>query len=164
MKHIVKLRYDEPLIRKAVSAFWWKSIGKKAVIGIPLSTVCAIYIVSRGNWFWTVIVLMSVLAIVSLLLVALYIAHKKHAVDKLHTMVEPTAEIRVDADSFSITSELEARELNWSVLPDLWKFDDFWLLFFAKADFVTLPLVSIPIEMRNFISEQIQRSESKDAS
>ena len=116
-----------------------------------------------GKWFWTVIVLMIVLTIVSLLLAALYFAHKKHTVDELRKMVEPTARIRVDENSFSITSELGARELNWNASPDLWKFDDFWLLFFSKADFVLLPLASIPIEMRRFISKQVQCADRKGA-
>ncbi len=50
---------------------------------------------------------------------------------------------------------------NWSVVKELWKFKDCWLILYSKAQFNTLPLADIPQEMRTFVELKIRSAGGK---
>ena len=66
-------------------------------------------------------------------------------------MQSPEATFEVGDDRFRITSDVGSSELLWSTITEVWQFPEFWLLFFSRAPFITLPLADLDNEARELI-------------
>ena len=76
-------------------------------------------------------------------------------------MRNPTATLRVEDDTFTLSSSIGTTTLHWTAVKELWKFQSSWLLLFSKAQFSTLPIDDLSSEMRAFILERIQAAGGK---
>jgi hypothetical protein len=41
--------------------------------------------------------------------------------------------------------------MRWSTVKEIWRFPDFWLLLFSKAQFATIPAQCVPMAMQDFV-------------
>ena len=62
----------------------------------------------------------------------------------------------VDDEKIMTSSSIGDVSVPWAAVKELWKFPDFWLLFFSKSQFITLPLNSVSVPMRQFIAERVE--------
>ena len=69
----VKLHYTEALVRSAIAAFWWRTVGWKFVIAALAVAVSVGYLLLAGDRSWFVGALGAVLGLALVLVTALYL-------------------------------------------------------------------------------------------
>jgi len=161
MSHQITLRYNETLLRRAVLCFWWRVVGLSYVIWLVIAAAALIWLVSNGNASWLVGVLGTVLAMGIVLHVSIYVVHYRRALRKFEAMGDPEGTFTATESSFSVSFGAGSSTLPWSSVTEVWQFPSFWLLFFSKAQFITLPLADITPEAKAFILERVEASGGK---
>jgi YcxB-like protein len=161
MSHQVTLRYDEGLLRRAVLHFWWRLVGVRLLVAIVVMAAALVVLVFDGDRSWFVGVLATVLAFGIAFIVAVYVIHYRNAITKFKNMGNPEATLTVCESSLSMSSGAGSTTVPWSAVTELWQFPDFWLLFFSRSQFVTLPLANFTHEARAFVLERIQTAGGK---
>jgi hypothetical protein len=153
--------YNEPLLRRAVLCFWWRTIGPGFLIFLMLAAGFVAWLVSRGDTSWVVGALATALAFAVIMMAVLYVVHYRNTLGKFKAMGNPEVTFKACESSFSVVSALGSSMLQWSSVTEIWRFPSFWLLFFSKAQFITLPLADIAPEAQAFILERVQDSGGK---
>lgn len=140
--HVVTLHYSERLIRRAVSAFVWRSIGKEAIITVVVATALMVFwLQGARGWGFGFVCGMVVVAV--LLPPVVFAVHYRQSIGKLRALRSPQGTLSWDEREFTLASDLGSSTLPWSAVQRVWRFDEFWLLLFSRAQFVTLPLASL---------------------
>ena len=156
MSHEANLHYDRALIKSAVLAFWKRSIGIGFSIALLVVAIRLTFLLIRGDKSWVVGALATCLMFSLAFAAALYFVHYRNALNKLRDMGAPQAHFLAEESSFTVTSGMGSSTLRWSAITEVWRFPAFWLLFFSKAQFVTLPLAALNPEMKTFILERVR--------
>ncbi len=147
----IKLQYSNNSVREAVRLYWYKQTGIVfPVLTIFLATYVS-YLVINGNrsWFVGVLGTISLLAIV--LIPSFYFIHLNRSLKQLKKMKKPEANLELTEDRLIMSSDLGKSEIDWSVIKKIWCFDNVWLLVFAAGEFVSLPIVNVNNEAREFM-------------
>lgn len=158
MQHAATLHYTDGLVRSAVLLFWRRSIGWKLLVALAVNIVGLVFLLTSGDRSWAVGVLGTAVFFAVLFAAMLYIIHLRQSLGKLRALRNPVATFVAEEDSFTVTSDVGSSTLNWSAIYDIWQFEHCWLLLFSRAQFITLPLVDIPQEMRIYILERVMVS------
>ena len=158
-----KLHYSEALIRSAVWAFWRRVTGWRYFVAIALVLGSFIYSISSGDRSWLVGVSASVLCLPVIFSVALYVIHYRGAITRFRRMQSPEATFEAGDDRFRVTSDVGSSEMSWSTVTEVWQFPEFWLLFFSRAQFITLPLADLDSEARELILDRAKSHGAKVA-
>jgi hypothetical protein len=147
----VTLHYTEALVRRAVRAFWWRSIGWKFIVAIALVAMSLVFSVANGDRSW--VVGMSSTALIGALLFggALYVTHYRSSLGRLRSMSRPEATLELTETHLRVSSDIGTSQLGWSAVTDIWQFDEFWLLFFSRAQFMTLPTADLDSASRQML-------------
>jgi YcxB-like protein len=161
MAYQVTLRYDEQLIRRAVLCFWWRLIGLRFVIAIVVIAACLVILVAGGDRSWFVGVLATVLVFGIAFMVAIYVVHYRSAFHKLKKLGDPEATLTLSESSLSMSSSAGSSTVPWSAVTELWQFPSFWLMFFSRNQFVTLPLADFAPDAMSFVLERVRASGGK---
>ena len=66
-----------------------------------------------------------------------------------------------EESTFIASSDLGNTTVKRSVVTEVWRFKDFWLLSLSKAQFIKLPLVDLPPEMQAYVLQRIQAAGGK---
>jgi hypothetical protein len=154
MRHVATLHVTEPLIRSAVMSFWRRSVGWKLIPVLALCGVLLIVLVRSGDRSWGVGVLGTALFFAVLFVALIYFVHLRQSLSKFRALKSPVATLVAEHDSFSIISDIGSSTFGWHALHDIWRFDSYWLLLFSRAQFVTLPVSDLPVEMQSYIQER----------
>jgi YcxB-like protein len=152
----IKLHYTEPLVRRAVKAFWLRVMGWRWPAVLLLVLVSLVYSVAAGYRSWSVGVTGSVLAMGVIFAVSLYVVHYRGSVGRFRSMHSPEATLEVGDDKFRMTSDVGSSEMRWDTVTEIWRFPEFWLMFFSRAQFVTLPLSDLDGEAREVILGRVK--------
>jgi YcxB-like protein len=163
MRHETTLIYTEGLIREAVLAFWRRTVGVGFGVAVVAVAAGLGFFVWLGESSWLTGALATVLIFALLFAATLYFVHYRAALAKLRAMPSKQARLVVEEAQFSVTSELVSSTLPWSSVRELWRFESCWLLLFSKAQFITLPLACVPLEMQQFIAGRIEAAGGKNA-
>jgi hypothetical protein len=161
MSHHATLIYNAPLLRQAVLAFWRRTIGVAFPLVIAALAIGVTFLLNQGDSSWFVGALATVLFFSVVFVTVLYFVHYRNALTKFRDMGAPQASFLAEETSFTVTSGIGSSTLKWSSVIEVWRFNEFWLLLFSKAQFITLPLSSLPPEMKAFILQRIQASGGK---
>jgi hypothetical protein len=161
MEQQATLEYTLPLLREAVAGFWRRSVGLGFLVALALCVVVLCVLLIQGDRSWAVGFIAAVLLFGLLFIAAVYFVHYRNALQKFQNMGAPTATLRVSQDSFTVTSGAGSSTLPWTSVTEVWKLQNVWLLLFSKAQFMTLPLKSIPKDMRAFVLERISSAGGK---
>lgn len=161
MSHQATLTYDEQLLRRAVLAFWRRSVGIGFPVAMVVVAIAFMSLLARGESSWTVGALGMVLVFGLAFVLAIYVVHYRNAMTKLRDMGLPQATFIAEASSFSVSSGIGNSTMQWSSVVELWRFSGFWLLLFSKAQFITLPLATVSPEMQAFVLKSVQASGGK---
>jgi hypothetical protein len=153
---LTTLRYSEALVRSAVAAFWWRTVGWKLVLAFLAVAACLGYMLAVGNRSWFVGATGAVLVLGLALLGTLYFVHLRSSLGRFHRMKTKEATLKADSNKLTLASDVGASELEWSAVSAVWRFEEFWLLFFSRAQFVTLPLADVDAKAREFIVERVR--------
>ncbi len=155
------LIYNEPILRQAAFSFWRRTVGVPFVFSMLVTTASFIALLIRGDRSWVIGVMGAAISIGFLMSVSIYFVHFKNAMRKFREMGSPKATLRLDALTFTLVSDVGESTLQWSVVKEVWQFQNVWLLIFSKAHFSTLPLENLSTEIRAFIVERVSASGGK---
>jgi YcxB-like protein len=156
MSHEVILDYNEHLLRQAVLRFWWRLIGARFVIALVVMAAGLAWLVSHGDRSWFVGVLATGLTLSVAFIFLIYFVHYRSAMRKFKNMGEPKGTLTVSETSLTISSGAGSSTIPWSAVTELWQFPAFWLMFFSKSQFVTLPLADFTPEAKAFVLERLK--------
>jgi hypothetical protein len=157
----LKLHYSEALVRRAVRSFWWRVTGWLYVIAILLMLFSFSAALLRGDRSWWVGAIGTALVLGIIFGLTLYLVHIRGSLSRFRRMRIPEATLAYSEEGFRITSDVGSSELAWSAVTELWRFDDFWLLFLSKAQFITLPAADLDAEVRDFMLHKAQACGTK---
>lgn len=161
MSYEATLIFTEPLLRKAVFAFWHRSVGVSFIVALLVVAMCLGLFLAHGDTSWIVGVLATTLFIGVAFAVALYFIHYCASLRKFHAMGSPQATFRADELTFTIISGIGTATFDWSIVKELWRFSEVWLLLYSPAQFSTLPLACLSSEMQSFILERVRAAGGK---
>jgi hypothetical protein len=156
MSFQTQLTYDIPLLRRAVFAYWRRSIGLVLPAAFAFLVADLVFLLASGDTSWIVGVFATVIFLTGVFFAALYVIHYRNALQKLRDMGAPHARFRADEPTFTVESKIGHSTFRWSSIREVWRFPTFWLLLFSKAQFMTLPLSCVSTEMQVFILRRIQ--------
>jgi len=162
MRHVATLHYTEGLARSAVLSFWKRSVSWKLIAAIAICVAGFVFLLRSGDRSWSIGVLGTVLLFGVLLVVMIYVVHLRQTLQKLRALQNPVATFEAAEDSFTLTSDVGSSTFKWSAVHDIWQFERYWLLLFSRAQFVTLPLIDIPGEMRSYVLEKVMASQARN--
>ena len=155
MQHQTTLVYTEPLLRRAVRAYWNQSVGSGFVFAILFTAIALFALLWKGDRTWWVGAIGAVLCFGMTIAIMVYVVQLRNSMAKFRAMGEPTATLSVDDQSFTVTSGIGSSTLRWSSVVEVQQYPEFWLMYFSKAQFITLPLACLPLEMQAFILARI---------
>ena len=161
MQHTTTLAYDEPLIREAAFCFWRRTVGWGFPLALVVLAVSLCVLLLGGNRSWIVGVEASALVVGIGFAVAIYVVHLRNAMTKFQGLASNKATFVAQDEGLSFSSELGATTLPWSAVMEVWRFERVWLLLFSKAQFTTLPLASVPLEMQSYLLQRVEASGGK---
>ncbi len=159
----IKIHYTETLIRSVVRRFWWRNIGWRFVGAFIFLLALFSYLVATGNRSWLVGVLGAVLVLAVAFAVALYVVHYRGSLSRFRRMRTPEATLELGEDRFKISADVGTTELAWSTITELWSFQEFILLFFSRAGFLTIPTADLDAQSREFIITKVRSHGAKVA-
>ncbi|MGB7815735.1 MAG: YcxB family protein [Methylotenera sp.] len=155
------LIYNESLIKKAVLSFWWRVVGAKYLLAVALVTFGLVYGYSVGDKSWLMGIYATILFFSITFIVALYLIHYRSSIQKFKAMGSPQATFTLTKDSFSLASGAGSATLPWSSVTEVWQFPEYWLFFFSKSQFSTLPVANLSPDIQAFIIERINYAGGK---
>jgi hypothetical protein len=159
----ITLRYTEALLRRAVRAFWWRTIGW-TYVAAAVALLCVFsYQLRMGDRSWWVGVLGTVLGLAVTFGVALYTVHYRGTMGRLRRMRTPEATIELGEERFRVSSELGTAEVAWAAVTEVWSFPEFLLVFLSKAQFIALPTTDLGVNAREVILGRVRASGAKVA-
>jgi hypothetical protein len=155
------LIYSESIIRQAVFSFWRRTVGVSFVLMLLAMIAWFIFLLARSDRSWLLGVTGTIIAIGFLMSVSIYFVHFRNSMSKFREMGNPKANLRLEELTFTLASDIGESTMQWSVVKELWQFENVWLLLFSKAHFSTLPLENLSEEVRSFIVERVLASGGK---
>lgn len=161
MPHEATLIYSETLLRQAVFAFWWRSVGVGFFVALLIAAIGLVVLVALGQSSWIVGGLAVVLAIGVAFAIMVFVVHYRRSLQKFRQMDKPQAAFRAEEASFTMVSDIGTTTLQWSAVKELWQFSNVWLLLYSKAQFTTLPLACLPPETREYIVQCVRAAGGK---
>lgn len=161
MDRVVRLHYSESLLRAAVFAFWRRSVGVGFLVALGVVFAAWVFLLWQGDRSWVVGLLGAVLGFGGVFVVLVYFVHLRRAIAKFRAMGAPTATWSMDDASFTLASGLGSTTLAWSSIVEVWRFPEFWLAFFSRAQFVTLPVAGLPEDVKAFILDRVAAAGGK---
>jgi hypothetical protein len=153
--HKTTLNYTESLLRQAVYAFWRRTVGIGLFVALSLLACSLAWMLWQGDRSWVVGAVGVFLFFGFGFAVFVYVVHLRNTLAKFRAMGAPSAVLELGEASFAVSSGLGSSTLAWSAVTEVWCYPSFWLLLFSKAQFVTLPLASVPPEMQAYILSRV---------
>lgn len=157
MRHVATLSFSAELIQRAVFSYWLRGVGWKALLTMAALVVVLALEISSGSHSWAVGVFGTLLLAAAGSVMLIYFVHLRQSMDKFRKLKVPKATLVVEEDGLSLTSDAGGATMRWDAVYAIWKFDEYWLMLFSRAQFVTLPLADIPEQMREFILSRTSR-------
>jgi hypothetical protein len=150
--------YTEPMLRRAVRLFGWRSAIRRrgwlwlAAIARSLAA---------GRWSrelsWVFGVNLAAIVVVPLFFLALWRAHFVKTVGRFRSMVSPFVEVIFRDQDITISSDLGSTTLPWTRFIDVWEMPEFWMMFLAPNQFITLPVANLSKEALAFLRARLPR-------
>lgn len=161
MSYTIQVTYSEALVRHAVLAYWKRTVGIGCLLALALLAGLFAILVWRGERSWLVGVFGTVLVLGVLFIGAIYVVHLRGSIAKLRSLGSPVASLVLDDSALSVASALGTSTVQWSSIIEVWRFSEFWLVLFSKAQFITLPLCDVPPSAQEFIVARVEASGGK---
>jgi len=150
------LIYDESIVRRAVWCYWRRSLGAGYWGALVLVLASFVVLQLQGPNDWVVIALAVTLAVALGFAALLYFVHHRASMARFRRLSPPSARFVADAETLAFSSSVGEVKLQWSVVKELWKFNDLWLILYDRSGFNVLPLSCMPDAMRDFVEERIR--------
>ncbi len=156
-----KLHFTEAIVRRAIKAFWWRSTGWSYFIAMAFIVGFLIYLVAIGDRSWRVGAGAVVVGLGLAMAVLLYVVHFRGSINRFRRMKVPEVTFEAGDDRFRMISDIGTIEAAWSAIVELWQFPDFWLIFYSRSQFNTLPMEGVDSAGREFILDRVREHGAK---
>jgi hypothetical protein len=163
MSHTATIKYDRPLIRRALNRFMRRRLG--ASFFVPMFAVIVMLLLAyfTDSWTWPLTFMAAAIAAALLFIVFVYFARLRAAEGFFDKANDPTVTLRFTDDGVRTESDLGTSDLKWLVFEEILKFRDIWLLVYAKSGYMTLPLGQLTPECSQFIEQQMAKHRNAPA-
>lgn len=154
----VNVTYTEEIVRDAVRTFVWRRAiaGQKALwLAEAVMIAFLIWQLWKGGQGWLIGVVGAAVLLAPCLILAVWIAHYRNTVGKFRRMLSHRADFTFSNDRLGVTSELGSAEIPWSGFSEIWEKPDYWMIFTAPSQFITLPVQTIPPRDREFLRSKV---------
>ena len=155
----VTLHYSPALVRRSVLAYLCRSFGIGGLVALGAIVVGAVTLAVSSPGSWLAGAASGVVAVIALLLLALYFLHYRYGMAKLARMGQPHAILQLTKSALIASSSAGSFSAPWSTFTGLWRFTGFWLLIIDRGQFMTLPLADLTDEAQTFIAAHVRANQ-----
>ena len=151
MEHLIRVTYDRAIIRKALNRYFLERLGS---VYVALFVAYGVFILFFKPWepesplgYLTVGVYVAFGALVAFS----YLVRLRRSVTTLSRMNSREATFTFSDKGVVGHSELGSFEVPWSTCNEVLKYDDLWLIVYAKRAYLTLPTSDLNAEVMGLI-------------
>ncbi|MBL8692817.1 MAG: YcxB family protein [Planctomycetes bacterium] len=150
-------------MRTAIFAFWRRAVGTGYFVACALIGCALAYLLWSGDQSWISGALGAFLLFALGAAFLVYFIHLRGSLARFKAMGAPIATVVLEDASITMSSGLTTTSLPWSRVTEVWRFESFWLMFFSKAQFVILPIGTVPADAQEFIISKVSATGGKVA-
>jgi hypothetical protein len=151
----IKLHYSEALVRRTVKAYWLRTVGWRAFFIDAVLLAFLIYEAAKGNRSWQIGAVGALFVVMAGLTAAVYVVHYRSSMGRFRLMRTPEAMLELGEERFGVASDFAKSEIAWKAVVEVWRYPDFWLIFYSKAHFNTLPTADLDAAARDYILDRV---------
>jgi hypothetical protein len=155
------LIYNESLIRRAVFAYWRRTVGTFFLPVILAMTAWFVVLLVQRDLSWQTGVFGSVIGFGFVFSASVYVVHYRNSLAKYRDLQDSMATFHAHTSSFTIESSIGKSTLHWAAVKEVWNFQDVWLLLFSKSSFSTLPVANLSPELQQLIVGRVKAAGGK---
>jgi hypothetical protein len=157
----IKLHYSKALVLRAVRAFWYRRLGWKFFAAFFVLSAGLVFLLWGGERSWVAGLFGAGLGFEVLTATVIYVTRRRASLARYHRMSTPEATLELTEERLRMISDAGGSELAWSTITGVWRFSEFWLIFFSRGQFITLPTAGLDAASREFIVAQIKANGGK---
>lgn len=157
----VRVRYTEPMLRRAVRTFMWRRIIRRSawLFEYPLALAllgAAVFFGGYPGFFGGVWICAALVP--PMFVAVIWRAHSANTLGRFRATRPPEADFTFRDADVTIRSPVGSAVLPWSAFTEVWELDGFWMVFTARSQFNTWPLEALSAEDRSFVRARLPRS------
>lgn len=159
-RFVFPIRYDEALMRRAVTGFMTRTLlGEQAIktilpLGLILLSCVGLY--ASGDAELGVELFVAMMAILAIFVFAGWRMHWRIMREKMTSMRGRFVTARLSDEGIVIDGPGQATRLDWPAVKAIWRFDGVWLLIAATNHFIALPLAGAPPAALDFLEAHVK--------
>jgi hypothetical protein len=155
MEYVIDVKYDRPLIRRALHRFMLKRLGKVNFALIIVLSVFLIFEIFSSQWSYLSTIFLVLWVIMVGLLVIVYFARLNSSEVFFQKSKNDRVQFIFSEDEVKTISDVGNSQVKWIVFDEILKFSDVWLLVYAKSGYMTIPLEYLTPELKSFLERKI---------
>jgi hypothetical protein len=153
MEQVFTVEVTESVARRAVAAVWKRRMGSKLLFSTGILFSVAVFLLYEGQFADSILPF----GINGVLLFYTKTQYQQHLQRTLASIREhPTATYHLDERQLQIKSGPIDSAVPWSRIIDLWQFQDYWILFAGRWNYVILPTAGPTPSDLDFIRKKIK--------
>ena len=137
------VRYEARLVRRAVRLFMVRRLFGTPAFFVGMLGLAVLAAFGAGGDGWALGAAAFFAALTLTVTGVVWLAHLRSSLSRLRSLSPPEAEVTVDAERLRFRSSLGEAALVWSVFTEVWRTDDFWMLFSSQSGFNILPVAGV---------------------
>jgi hypothetical protein len=139
----------------------WRRLGWPFFVLLPAVSTWLVWLYLNDAWTPLLSYMSLALGTVTAFLILVYFARLRAAEGFFEKTNAPRVNLIFSEDGVRTESELGSTDLKWSVFEELLKFNDVWLLVYARSGYMTLPVCQLTVECKQFIELHVQPVQRK---
>lgn len=152
------ITYDKSLVRRALNRYMLRRLGTSFFVALGAAAIILAFSFLADAWNWFMSVLGAVLVSALAFILFVYIGRRRAAEGFFDKGSDPTVTFQFTGDGVRTVSDIGTTDLKWQVFDEILKFQDIWLLVYARSGYMTLPVDQLTPECMHFIETQIAQS------
>jgi Na+/melibiose symporter-like transporter len=157
----ITLRYDESLLRRATLRYWWRQIGIGFILALVILAIILVGWIASGDRSWMVGAVGAIFGMSIVMMFAVYVVTYRRGLRRLNMMDNTEATLVLAESSFTMSTGAASSTTPWSTITEIWQYPGFWLVFFAKHAYFTVPLEDFSAEEKTFFLERVRSAGGK---
>jgi hypothetical protein len=149
------VRYTKEHCLATAWRYWQKRLGYRYALELAIG--CGLLVLAtQGPYRWIEVALMIAVGAFAVLGAALFFIHWYRALAGLSALDPPTSTWILTEEGIVQRSSLGESAIAWERLPEVWRFDDLWLLIWGRDVYSTIPAAHLPRDARQMIERKVK--------
>lgn len=153
--------YTLPMLKKSVRRYCLRVLGWRYFLALLFIGFCLVSALVKQDTSWMMGAFAVIFTATLLLGISVFLNNRFHVLGTFNALQNPAVTLTIYDDKFALSSELGQGEWPWSAIKEIWRYQDTWLVFLARASYATFPLDAITKDTQQFILEKTQASHCK---